>query len=70
MSAFLVEPQHIAEIVKWANRDEMGNYAYNSFTKEKIDCEPKNMVRLLRFLKVDHKLCLVHSQQLENLKEN
>jgi hypothetical protein len=53
MSAFLVEPQHIAEIVKWANRDEMGNYAYNCFTKSKIDCEPKNMIRLLAQANID-----------------
>ena len=36
MSAFLVEPQHIAEIVKWANKKGKVNYAYNCTTKEQI----------------------------------
>ena len=53
MSAFLVEPQHIAEIVKWAKHDEKAKYAYNCFTKEQIDCEPKNMVRLLAQANID-----------------
>ncbi len=28
-------------------------YAYNCFTKEQIDCEPKNMVRLLAQANID-----------------
>jgi hypothetical protein len=53
MSAFLVEPQHIAEIVKWANKKGKVNYAYNCTTKEQINCEPKNMVKLLAQANID-----------------
>ena len=36
MSAFLVTPEHISEIVKYAKKKEF-RYAYNCFTKEQID---------------------------------
>lgn len=48
MSAFLVNSKHIAEIVKYAKKKEF-RYAYNCFTKKQIDCDPKNMVKLLKF---------------------
>ena len=52
MSAFLVNPKHIAEIVKYAENKKF-NHAYNCFTKEKIDCDPKNMVKLLAQANID-----------------
>mgnify|MGYP003149422741 FL=1 len=52
MSAFLVEPKHIAEIVKYAHNKKFG-FAYNCFNKEKIDCDPKNMVKLLAQANID-----------------
>ena len=52
MSAFLVKPQHITEIVKYAENRRF-DHAYNCFTKEKIDCDPKNMVKLLAQANID-----------------
>lgn len=52
MSAFLVNPKHIAEIVKYAHKKEF-KYAYNCFTKKPIDCDPKNMVKLLAQANID-----------------
>tara|TARA_A100000172_G_C2977147_1_gene88061 strand:+ start:75 stop:503 length:429 start_codon:yes stop_codon:yes gene_type:complete len=46
VSAFLVSPEQISEIVKYAKKKDF-RYAYNCFTKEKIDCDPKNMVKLM-----------------------
>ena len=52
MSAFLVTPEHISEIVKYAKKKEF-RYAYNCFTKKQIDCDPKNMVKLLAQANID-----------------
>ena len=52
MSAFLVNPNHVAEIVKFASNERL-DYAYNCFTKERINCEPKNMVKLLAQANID-----------------
>ena len=52
MSAFLVNSKHIAEIVKYAKKKEF-RYAYNCFTKEQIDCDPKNMVKLMAQANID-----------------
>ena len=52
MSAFLVTPEHISEIVKYAKKKEF-RYAYNCFTKEQIDCDPKNMVKLMAQANID-----------------
>ena len=52
MSAFLVNPKHIAEIVKYAHKKEF-KFAYNCFTKNPIDCDPKNMVKLLAQANID-----------------
>ena len=52
MSAFLVSPEHISEIVKYAKKKDF-RYAYNCFTKEKIDCDPKNMVKLMAQANID-----------------
>ena len=52
MSAFLVNPEHIAEIVKYAENKKF-SHAYNCFTKEHIDCDPKNMVKLLAQANID-----------------
>lgn len=52
MSAFLVNSKHISEIVKYAMNNNFNN-TYNCFTKEKIDCDPKNMVKLLAQANID-----------------
>jgi len=52
MSAFLVNPNHIAEIVKYAENWKL-NHAYNCFTKKPIECDPKNMVKLLAQANID-----------------
>ena len=52
MSAFLVNPEHIAEIVKYAENKKF-SHAYNCFTKEHIDCDPKNIVKLLAQANID-----------------
>ena len=52
MSAFCVNPEQISEIVKYAKKKEF-RYAYNCFTKEQIDCDPKNMVKLLAQANID-----------------
>ena len=52
MSAFLVNSKHISEIVKYAKKKEF-RYAYNCFTKEQIDCDPKNIVKLLAQANID-----------------
>lgn len=52
MSAFLVTPEHISEIVKYAKKKEF-IYAYNYFTKQEIDCDPKNMVKLMAQANID-----------------
>ena len=52
MSAFLVTPEHISEIVKYAKKKEF-IFAYNYFTKEEIDCDPKNMVKLMAQANID-----------------
>ena len=55
MSAYLVEPQHITEIVKWASNPQQGgvDYCYNLVTKEQIDCDPKQMVMTLAQANID-----------------
>ena len=52
MSAFLVTPEHIREIVKYAKKKEF-IFAYNYFTKEEIDCDPKNIVKLMAQANID-----------------
>ena len=52
MSAFCVNPEQISEIVKYAKKKEF-RYAYNCFTKEQIDCDPKNMVKLMAQANID-----------------
>ena len=52
MSAFLVTPEHISEIVKYAKKKEF-IFAYNYFTKEEIDCDPKNIVKLMAQANID-----------------
>lgn len=55
MSAYLVEPQHITEIVKWASNPQQGgvSHCYNLITKEQIDCDPKQMVMTLAQANID-----------------
>jgi hypothetical protein len=52
MSAFLVTPEHISEIVKYAKKKEF-TFAYNCFIKKHIDCDPKNIVKLLAQANID-----------------
>ena len=52
MSAFCVNPEQISEIVKYAKKKEF-IFAYNYFTKEQIDCDPKNMVKLMAQANID-----------------
>ena len=55
MSAYLVEPQHITKIVKWASNQQQGgvSHCYNLITKEQIDCDPKQMVMTLAKANID-----------------
>ena len=55
MSAHLVEPQHITEIVKWASNPQQGDvsHCYNLITKKQIDCDPKQMVMTLAQANMD-----------------
>jgi hypothetical protein len=55
MSAFLVEPQHITELVKWARKNRM-NFVYNMHKREQIDCEPKNLIKILAQANIDSML--------------
>tara|TARA_R100001129_G_C5140208_1_gene195737 strand:- start:57 stop:527 length:471 start_codon:yes stop_codon:yes gene_type:complete len=52
MSAYLVDAEHIAEIVKFAENNNF-NHAYNCATKEPIDCDPKNVARVLAQANID-----------------
>ena len=52
MSAYLVDSAHIAEIVKFAENHRV-DYAYNCATKELIDCDPKNLVKILAKANID-----------------
>ena len=52
MSAYLVDSAHIAEIVKFAENHRV-DYAYNCATKEPIDCDPKNLVKILAKANID-----------------
>ena len=49
MSAYLVEPQHITEIVKWASNPQQGNlsHVYNQITKKEIDCDAESLIEIL-----------------------
>ena len=55
MSAYLVEPQHMTEIVKWASNLQQGNlsHVYNQITKKEIDCDAKQMVMTLAQANMD-----------------
>ena len=49
MSAYLVEPQHLTEIVKWASNPQQGNlsHVYNQITKREIDCDAESLIEIL-----------------------
>jgi hypothetical protein len=49
MSAYLVEPQHMTEIVKWASSPQKGNlsHVYNQITKKEIDCDAESLIEIL-----------------------
>ncbi len=55
MSAYLVSPQHIVEIVKWAKCPQQGDlsHVYNQITKKEIDCDAKQMVIMLAQANID-----------------
>ena len=49
MSAYLVSPQHITEIVKWAKNRQQGDFShvYNQITKQEIDCDAESLIEIL-----------------------
>jgi len=48
MSAYLVEPQHITEIVKWASNPQRNlSHVYNQITKKEIDCDAESLIEIL-----------------------
>jgi hypothetical protein len=55
MSAYLVSPQHIVEIVKWAKCPQQGDlsHVYNQITKKEIDCDAEQMVIILAQANID-----------------
>ena len=52
MSAFLVNPEHITEIVKFAANKNF-SHAYNCATKNPISCDPVEMVEIMAHANVD-----------------
>jgi len=52
MSAYLVNADHIAEIVKFAQNNKF-DHAYNCSTKSPIDTDPKKLVALLAQANID-----------------
>ena len=52
MSAYLVNTDHIAEIVKFAHNNKF-NHAYNCSTKSSIDTDPEKLVALLAQANID-----------------
>ena len=52
MSAFLVNAEHIAEIVKFAQNNKL-DHAYNCATQTPIDTDPKQLVALLAQANID-----------------
>ena len=52
MSAFLVNANHIAEIVKFAENNKF-DHAYNCATQTPIDTDPKKLVALLAQANID-----------------
>lgn len=55
MSAYLVEPQHITEIVKWASNPQQGNlsHVYNQITKREIDCDAESLIEILSLANIE-----------------
>jgi len=53
MSAYLVAPEQISEMVKWAVSRRHKCYYYNLFTKKEIDTDPENLVKILAKANVD-----------------
>ena len=49
MSAYLVSPQHIVEITKWAKNRQQGDFShvYNQITKQEIDCDAESLIEIL-----------------------
>jgi hypothetical protein len=55
MSAYLVSPQHIVEIVKWAKNRQQGDlsHVYNQITKKEIDCWYENLLEILSLANIE-----------------
>ena len=55
MSAYLVSPQHITEIVKWAKNRQQGDlsHVYNQITKKEIDCWYENLLEILSLANIE-----------------
>jgi len=49
VSAYLVSPQHIVEITKWAKCPQQGDlsHVYNPITKKEIDCWHESLIETL-----------------------
>jgi len=49
VSAYLVSPQHITEIVKWAKCPQQGDlsHVYNQITRKEIDCDAESLIEIL-----------------------
>ena len=55
MSAYLVSPQHITEIVKWAKCPQQGDlsHVYNQITRKEIDCDAESLIEILSLANIN-----------------
>jgi len=55
MSAYLVSPQHIVEIVKWAKCPQQGDlsHVYNQITRKEIDCDAESLIEILSLANIN-----------------
>jgi len=55
VSAYLVSPQHITEIVKWAKCPQQGDlsHVYNQITRKEIDCDAESLIEILSLANIN-----------------
>ena len=55
MSAYLVSPQHIVEITKWAKCPQQGDlsHVYNQITRKEIDCDAESLIEILSLANIN-----------------
>ena len=55
MSAYLVSPQYIVEIVKWAKCPQQGDlsHVYNQITRKEIDCDAESLIEILSLANIN-----------------